>query len=175
MTAPQVLAVLVLGSVLTLGAERRRLRRLRGRFLAELHVLASRLERRRALLVRLGETLPEELPACHGDLEVLGRHQRQAAEALALLWETPSNREAALAFSAAEAAFTGALAELIDEAGAAGPLRRLVEVQGQVELQRRSVDDAYAHALDRRGRGLPARLLGLFVPAQIGWAAPPLA
>ena len=170
-----VAGTLVAGTVLALGTERRRLRRLRGRFLAELHVLASGIERRRALLLRLDETLPADLPACHGDLEVLGRHQRQTAESLARLWETPSDREAAQVFLTAESSFEEALGALVSEAGSTGPLRRLVELQAQVDRQRRAVDDAYLHLEDRRGRGLRARLLVPLRPSPLGWSVAPTA
>lgn len=166
---PVLAAALVLGGVLALRVERVRLTRLRHRFLAELQALAVLLDRRRALLARLGEELPEVLPACHATLEALGRRQRASAEALAGLLAAPDDREAAELLADAEAGFDAALEELEGEPADDGLLAPLREQAARARERRAAVTDAARHYHARRGGGLRGRLHRAWGLGELAW------
>ena len=76
-----LVAWLVVGVVLVWTAERRRRGRLLRRVAIELEGVEAVVERRRALLARLAQELPQVVPVCHGALDQLGRAQRASADA----------------------------------------------------------------------------------------------
>jgi len=140
-----LVAWLVVGVALVWTAERRRRGRLLRRVAIELEGVEAVVERRRALLARLAQELPQVVPVCHGALDQLGRAQRASADAAEAWRGRPGDPGAAGELRAAEVGWSEAMEEVAGEAAAVPSYARLVEFGVRVRARCRAAEDALEH------------------------------